>query len=261
MKVDIIYNMDCVEGMKKFLPNGSIDLTITSPPYGSIRDYMGNIFKFEPIANELYRVTKLGGVVIWVVGDEVLNGSESGVSFEQALYFKKIGFNLHDTMIYGKISCAFIEKDRYSQQFEYMFVLSKGRPKTFNPIIERKKYVRLNGVRTHRQKDGSLKRETYYSPSVDKRLSNLWFYNVGYMKTTKDKVAYKHPAIFPDKLARDHILTWSRKNDIVLDPMCGSGTTLKMAKVNYRYYIGFDIGKKYCEIAKERLTRLQLSLF
>jgi len=242
---------DCLEVMKT-LEDNSIDLTVTSPPYDNLRDYNGYSFDFEGIAKELFRVTKEGGVVVWVVGDATIKGSETGTSFKQALYFKEIGFNLHDTMIYRKANPMPVKHNRYLPCFEYMFVFSKGIPKTINLIEEdtlatgKEKYTgtqQENGKFTAYGKHRNLKRIKY----------NVWDIKVGSNQTTKDKIAFQHPAIFPEKLAEDHILSWSNEGDIVLDPMAGSGTTLKMAKKNNRNYIGIEISEEYIEIIKERL--------
>jgi site-specific DNA-methyltransferase (adenine-specific) len=248
-----------IEILKTF-PNECIDLTITSPPYDNLRDYKGYTFDFETLAHELYRVTKTGGVVVWIVGDQVINKSESGTSFKQALYFKEeCGFLLHDTMIYVRLP-RYPERNRYAQSFEYMFILSKGVPKTFNPIIDRKNTY--GGQKSHfgkhtvRGKDGNMKLMSSKSDDFIKKMGkriNLWYYSVGGTNTTKDKIAFEHPAIFPDELSEDHILSWSNKNDVILDPMNGSGTTTKMAYLNNRQYVGIEISKKYCNIAEERL--------
>lgn len=248
MKLDInsIYNIDCIEGMS-FIQNCFIDLTVTSPPYDNLRKYNGYSFDFERTAQELYRITKEGGVVVWVVGDQTFKGSESGTSFKQALYFKEIGFNLHDTMIYEKSGFAYPESNRYAQIFEYMFILSKGKPNTVNLIKDRpNKYV---GTMGGNHRGGLCKRGEFGTRF------NIWRYNNGKFNSSKDKVAFKHPAIFPEKLAEDHILSWSNEGDLVFDPFAGSGTTLKMAKVNNRKFIGMEISKEYCDIIKERLNR------
>ena len=101
MKLNTIFNEDCLNTMRA-MPDGVIDLVITSPPYDDLRNYKGYSFDFESIAKELFRVVKEGGVVVWVVGDATVDGSETGTSFRQALFFKEVGFNLHDTMIYMK---------------------------------------------------------------------------------------------------------------------------------------------------------------
>jgi DNA modification methylase len=238
----------------------SIDLTVTSPPYDSLRTYNGFSFDFENIAKELYRVTKSGGVVVWVVGDSIINGSESLTSFRQALYFKEIGFNIHDTMIYTKPAARFPEKTRYYQVFEYMFILSKGKPATINLLQDRKNKQAGEKARSNvRRKDGSLLKER---PGAEKGRTikefgvrfNVWQYPTGYMRTTKDKIAFEHPAIFPEGLAEDHILSWSKPGDIVLDPFGGSGTTAKMAKKNGRNFIHIDISNEYNLIARERIN-------
>lgn len=245
---------DCLEVMKT-LPDKSIDMILTSPPYDNLRDYKGYTFNFESIAKELYRVLKDGGVCVWVVGDATIKGSETGTSFKQALYFKEIGFNLHDTMIYAKNNYIPLTHNRYEQQFEYMFILSKGKPKTFNPLIKENKQVGQIKGGSFRQKDEKQKRHKDVGVSKFSIKSNVWFYNVGMSNSTNDKIAFQHPAIFPEKLAEDHILSWSNEGDIILDPMAGSGTTLKMAKKNNRNYIGIEISEEYIEIINKRLGK------
>ena len=256
MKVNELICGDNINILKGIEDN-SIDLTVTSPPYDGLRDYNGFSFDFEAIAEQLYRVTKEGGVVVWVVGDSVIKGSESGTSFKQALHFKEIGFRLHDTMIYQK-SPAFPEKWRYSQTFEYMFVFTKGRPNTFNPIDDHKNKPdgHKGGTYTSglRGKDGKFTGKIRPKPREYSRRWNVWWISSGYFKSTVDKIAYKHPAIFPEALARDHIMSWSNEGDVVLDPFVGSGTTCKIAKQLGRNYIGIDISQEYIDIAKERVV-------
>ena len=244
--------MDCLEGLKQ-LDDESIDLTVTSPPYDDLRKYNNN-FDSKNIAKELYRVTKDGGVVVWVVADKTKNGSETGTSFKQALFFKDIGFNLHDTMIYMSDKPP-LTHNRYEQKFEYMFVFSKGKPKTFNPIMEECKYAGSDKkARTFRHTGDELQ-ETHIKNKVNKEKikGNVWYFSTGYNKSTKDIIAFKHPAIFPEQLANDHIISWSNEGDTVLDIFSGSGTTAKMAKLNNRNYIGFEISKEYCDIAEKRI--------
>ena len=241
------------------MPDRCIDLTVTSPPYDNLRTYNGFSFNFEEVAQELYRITKDGGVVVWVVGDATINGSESGSSFKQALYFKEIGFNLHDTMIYQKNNPMPFQHNRYQPCFEYMFILSKGKPNAFNPIMENTVNPSGKLTITQREKDGSKNHGFGYG---DKRNSkryrhNVWKYNVGKNQTTKDSVAFEHPAIFPEQLAEDHIISWSNPGDIVFDPFLGSGTTAKMAYLNGRNYCGIDISEEYCEIARRRVEQAQ----
>jgi len=249
-----LFNMDCLDGMK-LIPDNSIDLTVTSPPYDNLRKYNGFSFDFEGIAKELFRATKIGGVVVWVVGDSTINGSESGTSFKQALYFKEIGFNLHDTMIYAKNNPIPLTHNRYEQQFEYMFVFSKGKPKTFNPIKTPTKTAgSTNSHKTekHYEDNHSMrKREGDITVKDTKYLYNIWFMTTG----TGDKV--KHNAPFPQKLAEDHIISWSNEGDLILDPFMGSGTTAKMAILNNRKFIGFEISEEYCENTKKRLEDLK----
>ena len=255
MELNKIYNMDCLQGLQG-LEDECVDLIVTSPPYDDLRKYNGYSWDFESIAKELYRVIKKGGVVVWVVGDSTVKGSETGTSFKQALYFKEIGFNLHDTMIWNKGSFSFPSKNCYHQVFEYMFIFSKGKPKSLNFIKDRKNlYVGERGA-SGRKKDGT--RNTGKSKVRDEygKRFNIWHYPIGGGHCTKDKIAYKHPAIFPEQLAYDHIISWSNEGDIVMDIFMGSGTTAKMCKLTNRNYIGFEISEEYCQIAEERLSKV-----
>lgn len=250
-----IINGNCIEVMAT-LPGNYIDLTVTSPPYDNLRDYNGYDFNFEGIANQLYRITKQGGVVVWVVGDATIKGSETGTSFRQALYFKGIGFNLHDTMIYEKGGFNYPPRYRYYQQFEYMFIFAKGNVTTFNPLmVERTGHV---GYSVGTDKRGNKKTIEYNKDKTNRIAGNIWRINNHGKNASSDELAYQHPAIFPEKLANDHIISWSNAGDLILDPMCGSGTTCKMAMVNKRNYIGIDISEEYCEIARRRLAETEL---
>lgn len=260
-----IYNMDCVDGLK-MLDDGSIDLTVTSPPYDNLRMYKGYAFDFEAIATELYRVTKPGGVVVWVVNDATVKGSETGTSFRQALRFKEIGWRLHDTMIYLKDSCPYPETTRYYPSFEYMFVLAKGKIGTVHLIADKPNKTSGDKITgTERKADGTVKYMSAVQKHTGRKVkpfgvrTNVWHYGMGFMKSTTDKIAYKHPAIFPERLAYDHIISWSNEGDVVLDPFMGSGTTAKMARLAGRDFIGFEISPEYCEIAAERLKHIQLA--
>jgi len=260
---DTLYIGNAVDVLKRFPPD-TIDMVLTSPPYDGLRTYNGYSFPFEDIAKELFRVVKKGGVVVWVVGDACTNGSESGTSFKQALYFMSLGFYLHDTMIYEKNGCSFPASrtsNRYSQIFEYMFVFSKkSKPKTAHLICDKQNrwagYTSF-GESSYRDKKGELiKRVMKPVPEMSPR-NNIWKYNTGKNYSTKDVEAFEHPAIFPEQLAYDHILTWSNEYDIVLDTFCGSGTTCKMAAMLNRYYIGIDISEEYINITEKRLDKLE----
>lgn len=247
---------DCLEVMKK-MPDNTIDLTVTSPPYDKMRTYNGNIDqwsfeKFKEIAEELYRITKDGGVVVWVVGDATVKGTETGTSFKQALHFVDVGFRLHDTMIYKKANPIPQNHNRYEQCFEYMFVFSKGKPNTFNAIRvptknagksfdwgNRKTKMDDNQCRRHRDSEVIKVNDT-------KIHDNIFEYSIGGGKTG-------HPAVFPEQLALDHILSWSNEGDLVFDPFMGSGTTGKMALLNNRKFIGVELDEGYMKIAEERI--------
>jgi len=254
---------DALEVLKT-LESESVDCVITSPPYDNMRKYKGFTFNFEGIARELYRTLKTGGVIVWIVGDQTINGSESGTSFRQALHFKDLGLNLHDTMIYEKNGTSFPDTNRYYQVFEYMFVLSKGPPKTANLIADRKNNwggTGSWGQASERQEDGTLKKKNKIAVKEYGVRYNIWRENGGKGFTTRDEFAYEHPAMFPEKLAEGHILTWTREGNLILDPMCGAGTTLKMAKKHARNYIGIDISKEYCELAERRVNLIPQNMF
>jgi DNA modification methylase len=250
-EINKTYNENCIETMKK-MPDDFIDLTVTSPPYDNLRNYKGYHFDFKGIANQLYKVTKKGGVVVWIVGDATIKGNETGTSFAQALYFKKVGFLLHDTMIYEKTTGPFPSKNRYTQLFEYMFVFSKDRkPNTFNAIRiptvtggkKRKKIYQWKANGEYEIKE----KETVANHTKIK--GNIWKYHVGGSGSKN----YGHPAVFPRQLGEDHILSWSNEGDLVYDPFMGSGTTAELALVNKRNYIGSEISEEYCNMIKERL--------
>jgi len=274
IELNKVYNEDCLITLSK-LDDNIIDLTVTSPPYDDLRTYNDHIsgrktefngysFDFELIAKELYRTTKDGGIVVWVVGDGTEKGSETGTSFRQALYFKEIGFNLHDTMIYMKNNFSNPSSTRYHQIFEYMFVFSKGKPKTFNSIKDRKNIyggqVGSWGKNTSRQKDGTMvERKKKVIQPYGQRY-NVWAY-----KTSKngqeDEVAYEHPAIFPLQLVKDHIISWTNEGDLIYDPFMGSGTTAKASILTNRNYLGSEISEEYFEIIEKRLKEISLELF
>ena len=252
MEINKIYNENCLDTMAK-MPDKFVDLVVTSPPYDNIREYNGYTFEFEKIASGLYRILKDGGVLVWVVADSVKNGTESCTSFIQALHFKNIvGFNLHDTMIYRKENYTPLTHKRYEQEFEYMFVFSKGKPKTFNPIlidcihagkiIKRSRNSYEIGLSKRQASDEQPK------PTGDKKQKgNVWSYKVGGGKTVN------HVAQFPLQLATDHIISWSNENDLIYDCFMGSGTTAIAAINNKRNYIGSEISEDYCKIIETRI--------
>ena len=251
-----LFQGDCLEHLRR-LDSDSIDLTVTSPPYDNLRTYNGNINqwnfeKFQSIAKELFRVTARGGVVVWVVGDATIKGSETGTSFRQALAFKEIGFNLHDTMIYEKNGTGACGSNLcYWQSFEYMFIVSKGKPKTVHRLDNGK--PRTSGGRKigRLRADGTQKIEER-SPADGKLQirTNIWKYNVGFCSGDKKT---GHPAVFPEALASDHILSWSNPGDTVLDPFTGSGTTGVACVNTGRRFIGIELDPQYFQIAENRI--------
>lgn len=244
------------EDMLKHIPAQSVDLVVTSPPYDSIRDYTGHTFdgpSFRKIARQLYRVLKDGGTLVWIVADQTRNGSESFTSFRQALFFRDtVGFNAHDTMIYERKGPP-LTHNRYEQSFEYMFVFTKGRPKTFNGMREPKEYPekKLRQKAWSRWADGTHKIRENKIDNDTRLRYNVWHVPMGHV--AEEKIAHQQPAIFPEVLAQDHICTWSNEGDVVLDPFCGSGTTGKMALKMGRKFIGIEISEVYMSIAKQRI--------
>lgn len=249
---------DNVDVMRREIPDESIPLTVTSPPYDNLRKYNGFTWDFEALARELYRVTKPGGVVVWVVADATVNGSETGTSFRQALYFKECGFNLHDTMIFSGVKPPRANGSRYHDQMEYMFVLSKEKPSTTNILREPCKHAgkTKGGVWSDRRGSKSKSKAAVFPVQADKPRSNIWVYGLGFGGVTTDREAFSHPALFPERLAQDHILSWSSLGDTVLDPFVGSGTTGKMALLNGRSFVGIDISPEYIDIARSRISKV-----
>lgn len=253
-KLNTILNGAAEEVLKTFDDN-SIDLVVTSPPYDNLRKYNGagdtwNKKTFEKIAKELARVLKPGGVIVWNVNDKTENGSETGTSLRQALYFMdECGLCLNDTMIWQKTnSMPQVKQPRYNQCFEYMFVFSKGKPKTFNPIMVPCKCAGQKYDSTAKNIDGeSGRHKLSYNVNNEKVDDNVWRFAVAQNKTS-------HPAVFPLELPLRHIKTWTNEGDVVLDPFVGSGTTCVAAKMLKRNYIGIDMIEEYCEISKKQLN-------
>lgn len=258
IEYDMIYNEDCLTGMKK-IPDNSIDLVVTSPPYDNLRRYNGISFTWsrefwKPIIAELFRIIKDGCCVVWVVGDATINGSETGTSFRQALYFMECGFLLHDTMIFQKKNPIPQNHNRYEQSFEYMFVFSKGKPKIFNPVmVESLTFGKVNnwGGRKTKMDDNQCRRHRgfdFIPVKKEKIHSNIFCYPVGGGNTG-------HPAVFPLQLARTQICSWTNEGAVVLDPFMGSGTTAVAAIMEKRRYIGFEICREYYERSFERILQ------
>lgn len=255
--INQIFNENCLDTMAR-MPDNYIDLVVTSPPYDNLRTYNGYSFDFEAIAAELWRVVKPGGVIVWVVGDATVNGSETGTSFRQALHFKSLGFNLHDTMIFAKLNPIPLTHNRYEQQFEFMFVFSKDKPKTFNPILKpNKKMGKIREGRYYKNKSAKQTTNGNSGGTIKEKSTtyNIWFYYVGNRGLQKNGIV--HPAMFPKDLVIDHINSWSNEYDIVYDPFMGSGTTALAAVETNRKYIGSEISKEYCDIIERRLNDTQ----
>lgn len=254
-----INNNDCIRFMKK-LPDNCIDLTVTSPPYDDLRDYENKLLwdynTFREVARELYRVTKKGGIVVWVIGDKTDKGNKSLTSFKHALYFQEVGFNIYDVIIYEKSGSGPPHSNRYFNSFEYMFVMSKGKPKTVNLLKDKKNScagMSTFSDITRREKDGTLTNKGKKVINEYGVRTNIWKYNNGKGFSSKDKIAYEHPATFPEKLVEDHIKSWSNPGDIVFDPFGGSGTTAKVSIELDRQWIYVEKVAKYCDVAKRRL--------
>lgn len=242
--------VDVMRNMK----SGSVDLVVTSPPYDNLRKYNDYDFDFEGIAAGLWRVMKRGGVVVWVVGDKINKGNRTLTSFRQALHFQEVGFNVHDVMIYRKKNTPFMRSNAYTNCYEFMFVFSKENPKTFNPLKTKTVRCGQEPLVFNKGADG-INRKVMKELKPEKTLTNIWEYAVGLGGSTSDRIAFQHTAIFPEKLAEDHILSWSNPGDVVFDLMCGSGTTCKMAAKHKRHFIGCDISQEYVNIARQRLRQ------
>jgi site-specific DNA-methyltransferase (adenine-specific) len=235
---------------------------LTSPPYGEIRSYGGQAFdtaKFQAVARELLRLRKPGGVVVWVVREQVAAGEESGESSRQRLYFQEIGFRLHHTMVMNRIGCRWPGRNRYGDPVEYAFVLSKGKPKTVNLIRDRvNRQAGKVAAFQRRSKDGGIERTG--GPQIVPMLGvrgPVWSYAVGQNVISRDRYAYDHPALMPQQMAEDHIISWSRPGDLVFDPFCGAGTTCKMSALSGRHFLGFEVHEPYYQLAQRRVREAQ----
>lgn len=243
------------------LPRETADLAVTSPPYDDLREYGGHAWDFYGVAWQLKRAVVAGGVIVWVVGDATKDGSETGSSLRQALHFRELGLNLHDTMIYQVPGTGAKGSNlAYWQVWEYMFVFSSGRPKTVNRLRD-KKNVRagsFHGIGTKQPAIVGTRRYSEQGVTVDEYgyRDNVWKMLAG----NNGDYQTDHPAPFPEALARDHILSWSNPGDLILDPFMGSGTTLRMAKDTNRRAVGIEVEEKYCEIAARRLDQEVLAL-
>lgn len=259
MELDRIYQSDSVEFLSS-IPSDFADCILTSPPYDGLRTYEGCEWDCSGTIREAYRVLKPGGVVVWVVSDMTKNGSETGTSFRQALAFMDAGFLLHDTMIYMKDNPPPVGgPKRYYQSFEYMFIFSKGAPKTFNAITEprRNKWNDKRTVRYRpvvRNKAGVFTKKEIEINQGEVKLQNVWSYTVSGGSVSEDRYAHEHPAIFPEALARDHVITWTNPGDIIIDPFSGSGTTAKMALRYGRHFLCCDTSSTYCDLSRRRIA-------
>jgi len=247
LELNRMYYENCLKTMAKMV-SGSVDLIITSPPYDNLRTYLGFSFSFKKIAKEMARVLKPGGVIVWVVMDATKSGSETLTSCKQKIYFhEKCGLNIHDTMIYGKLNFSHPEKNRYHNTFEYVFIFSKGQPKTFNPIMDRQNKtagaIGNLGVNTFTEKDGSKSERAKKLTKEWGMRHNIWIGKTRGQEEMCKKL--KHPAMMPKWLARDQILSWSNEGDLVYDPMAGSGTVPQEAQKIKRNWIGSEMGKGY----------------
>jgi len=267
LDINQVYNLNCIEGMSQMSPE-SVDLCVTSPPYDDLRTYNDSskwdFSVFKDVAQGLTRVLKEGGVIMWNVGDATIKGGESGSSFRQCLYFMdECGLRLHDTMLYEKTGIAFAsgpKSVRYSQSFEYCFVLSKGKPKTVNIIMDKPNIwagATSWGVAKARNKDGTQKETDKKSKTIREfgSRTNIWRITNSGGFGQSNKESYSHPATMPEELARGHIISWSNPGDLVIDPFMGSGTTAQMSTEEGRNYIGFEIDQEYFALCQKRVGR------
>lgn len=270
IRINEIHNECCLTGMGG-MDDGSVDMVVTSPPYDDLREYHNNNAWnhdfFKDVATQLSRVLKPGGIIAWNVADQTINGGETGSSFRQALFFMdKCGLRLHDTMIYAKTGVAFASGPhsvRYTQKFEFVFILSKGRPKTINLIQDKpNKWAGACswGKASVRKTNGDIQKSASKTKVVRDFgvRDNIWLIKNSGGFGQKNKNAYKHPATMPEELARGHIISWSNPEDIVFDPFMGSGTTARVAMEEGRQYVGFEIDKEYATLAKQMLKKMQM---
>lgn len=254
IQLNKIYNETNIETLKRMEDN-TIDLTLTSPPFGHQRSYEGFSWDPDVLASLLYEKTAEGGVCVWVIGNPTVKGSETGEAFEQALIFQDAGWRINDTIIFAKNNplpgdCG----PRYRQTFDFMFIFSKGRPKTFNPIMEPTK----NAGKTYKSlrvtEDGrGATEEGLRITKTERKKGNIFYYNVG-SASSKDKIAFEHPAIFPEKLAEDMISSWTNEGDLVFDPFSGASTSGIASYQLKRNFILSEISPKYCELSQRRFN-------
>lgn len=244
------------EELLKELPDDFVDLVVTSPPYDNLRKYNGvgetwNHEKFKKIADQLVRTLKPGGIIVWNVNDKTEGGSETGTSFRQALYFMDAGLKLNDTMIWLKTNpMPQVKQPRYNQVFEYMFVFSKGAPKTFNPIMVPCKCAGQDYDSTCKNMGGENGRtKKHFKINSEKVDDNVWQFAIAQNKSP-------NPAVFPIELPRRHILSWTNPGDIVLDPFIGSGTTALAAIELGRKYLGFEMNEEYFDWTCKKIEEI-----
>lgn len=245
-----LLNGDCIKVLDT-IPECSVDLIVTSPPYDDLREY-NSVIDYDALIPKLYKVLKDGGVVVWNVNDRVKDGTKTLSSFKQALMFKEKGFLVNDVMIWEKTNpIPQVKQPRYDQCFEYMFIFSKGRPKTFNPIMVRCSHAgeHSDSCKTLTPDVSRTKKDIIINDFKKDR--NIWKFNVANNKT-------KHPAVFPIELPLRHIKTWTNENDVVLDPFMGSGTTGLASLSLNRSFIGIELDEEYFNISKERVNNLMI---
>ena len=262
--INQIYNEDCLETMGR-MEDGLCDLILTSPPYDNLRRYGqertnhkrlkgGMSFDFESIAKEMTRVLKPGGVIMWNVQDQTINMSRTGSSMRQALYFMdECGLNFWDHLIWYKTGTPFPSPHRYRSVWENMFIFSKGKPNTFNPILKRNKTAgQVRNSRKFRDHKGDFVEGFQGTPIREfGNEDNVWYIANGANKSYKNKLSVNHPAVMTDEIARRHILTWTNENDIIYDPFLGASTTTRVARDNNRQWIGSEIHTPYYELSKQ----------
>ena len=261
---------DCIEEMQKLIAEGvKVNLTVTSPPYDSLRSYANtlvwNFDKFKQVADLLYQITEDGGVVVWVVSDQTKNGNKSLTSFRQALYFQEIGFNFYDNIIYEKNSSSFPQSKtslRYSDVYEYCFILTKGKiRKDIHLLCDKPNkwagHTNWGKLNSYNEDGLVAPKKDFINPVPEfSKRNNIWKYN-----TAVEKDKNNHPAKMPEKLAIDHVLSWSNEGDMVFDPFMGSGTTGKAAMQNNRNFIGIEIVPEYVKISEERFKKYNYEVF
>lgn len=239
------------------LASDSVDLVLFSPPYDGVRDYRGNwTLDLPALGSELLRVVKDGGFAVMVIADGTKNQRKSMTTFRTAVAWEDAGWSLFESVIYsrdGRPGAWWATRFRVDHEHILMFYKGKRpRPVTHHDGLRvPSKHAGKKWTGTQRLTDGTLVK-TSATVAADKCRGTIWHYATSNSEGNRTKA--KHPATFPDALARDVILALSAPGDVVYDPMMGSGTSVVIAAQEGRRWLGNDFFAEYVEIAQQRLA-------